>query len=57
MIATFDIEAARRSAETYRAARLALLNMRAMTSIEQTDAAARTVEEALAHFAEDIGVR
>jgi hypothetical protein len=58
MIANFDLESIKQvSSAEYRAARFALLKMRVRRSIEQTDAAAEEVEDALAHFAENLDGR
>ena len=48
----FDLDSARtNSADVYRAARLALLKMRAEKMFERTDASAQNVEDALARAA------
>lgn len=52
MIATFDLETARRNGDVCRAARLALLRVQTHQIIERTDASAQKVEQALARFAE-----
>jgi hypothetical protein len=51
---SFDLDAAR-SANAYRSARLALIEMRAHRLCERTDASARQVEAALAEASEALG--
>jgi hypothetical protein len=58
MIASFDLETVRQnSANEYRAARIALLTMRVRRMIDQTDEAARNVENVLARIEGDLGGR